>query len=65
MPKCNNCKKAFEAYSMESAALPVLNQEPLEVVKLNCPVCGSMQHMFTATPNVSQNELHMRMTQRA
>ncbi len=63
MPKCKNCKKTFEAYSIESTTLPVMNKVPLEVIKLNCPVCGSMQYLMNASQKEGENDLHIQLTE--
>lgn len=56
MPKCKNCKRSFEAYSIESAKLPVVDQKPLEVMKLTCPLCGATHHMLPSL----YNEVHIK-----
>jgi len=61
MPKCNNCKKSFEAYSLEATKLPVIDRAPLEVMKLNCPVCGSMQHLLQAPPVATNSSYQVSM----
>jgi len=52
MPRCKNCKKPFEAYAMERAALPVINMQPFDVVKFFCPHCMSLQHLLSAPPEM-------------
>ena len=59
MPKCNNCRKTFEEYSLEPIKLPVIDRPPLEVMKLNCPVCGSMQHLLQAAHTEAPSNFQM------
>ena len=58
MPRCKNCKKPFDAYTMERGALPVINMQPFDVVKFFCPHCMSLQHLLSAPPqHVPENSM--------
>jgi hypothetical protein len=64
MPRCKNCKKPFEAYSIEPAKLPVVNRPALDVVKLTCPVCGAMQHLLPVSLSQMESNIQIQHAER-